>query len=431
MLRSLLYHGLIFSLLSVFLLFILHHLPVNQLFIDPFSEAIKNHDVMDIAISKFRNHEQADLFDEKVYILNSEITNREEIAVTVDYLQRHGTKAIGIDLIFDSLYQNKADTILARALSNKNIVLGYTFNEKHIHDKINGLNNNSVIELKSDTLFTSNVEMGYVNLGSNDGFSVRAFEPFHYVEGKYVPSFAVKLASIANPEMLSKLNDRNNKIEWINFKRIQPGVANRIFPINSKAASHYAYSSITTFLSDTSAYAKDYFQDKIVLIGFNGENNKALSMKDRYFTPLNEVYHGRSLPDMHGVVVHANIISMLLNDEYIDEVSEKFLYLISFLIFLLNYYLFEKISNKRYFLMIAIVRSIQIIQFIFLFTLCIVLMAFFNIKVGFILMITAVILSYELYEFYEHKLKNRFFEKATMRDNYISRKIFRNNINEK
>lgn len=401
------------------------------MFIDPFSEAIKNHDVMDIAISKFRNHEHPDLFDEKVYILNSEVTNREEITATIDYLQRHDVKAIGIDLVFDSLYHNEVDSNLASVLRNKNIILGYTFNEKHIHDDSDAIKNNSIIELKSDILFTSNVDMGYVNLGSNDGFSVRAFEPFHNVEGNYVTSFAVKLASIANPAVVSNLKDRNNKIEWINFKRIQPGAANRIFPINSKAASHYAFSSIHNFLSDTSAFPKDYFKNKIVLIGFNGEGNNALSMKDRYFTPLNEVYHGRSLPDMHGVVVHANIISMLLNSDYIDEVSEKFLYLISFLIFLLNYFLFEKISTKRYFLMIAIVRSIQIVQFILLFTLCIVLMAYFNIKVGFILMITAVILSYELYEFYEHKLKNRFFERIKIKDNYVSRKIFRNNIGEK
>lgn len=425
MLRSLLYHGLIFSLLSTLLLFILHHLPVNQLFIDPFSEAIKNHDVMDIAISKFRNHEQAELFDDKVFIINSEVTNRKEIAAAIKFLQHRKVQGIGLDLIFDTLHQNEADTILASVLGNKNIVMGYTFNENHDHGQGTNHKHNSIIDLKSDIFFTAKVEQGYVNLGSNDGFSVRAFEPFHEVEGKRLPSFGVSLASIAKPEVISQLEQRNNKIEWINFKRIQPGAVNRIYPINSKAVVHYAYSSIGQFLRDTSAFAKDYFKDKIVLIGFNGEHSKALSMKDRYFTPLNEVYHGRSLPDMHGVVIHANIISMLLHNEYIDEVSEKFLYLISFIVFLLNYYLFEKISTKRYFLMIAIVRSIQIVQFILLFTSCIVLMAYFNIKVGFILMITAVILSYELYEFYEHKLKSRFFERDSFLYNNVYKKIIK------
>ena len=405
--RSLLYHGIIFSLLSLFFLFILHHLPVNQLFIDPFSEAIKNHDVMDIAISKFRNHEDPELFDEKVLILNSEVTDRNDIVKSIDFLERQNVKAIGVDLIFDTLYNPKVDSNLARVCSNKNVVLGYTFNEDHIHDKNDNLINTSTISLKSDILFTRNASSGYVNLGSNDGFSVRAFEPFHFVEGNYLPSFAVKLSSIADSSVMDKIKQRGNKTEWINFKRIQPGSANRKFPINSIGVSHYAYHSVKNFLSDTTSYPKDYFKEKIVLIGFNGENNNALSMNDRYFTPLNEVYHGRSLPDMHGVVVHANIVSMLLSNDFINEVSEKILYLISFLIFLLNFIWFHRITQKNYFFMMPIVRLIQIVQFVFLFSACIILLAYFNIKVGFILIVTAVILSYELFEFYHLKVMKR------------------------
>ncbi|MBK8643836.1 MAG: hypothetical protein IPN15_17025 [Saprospiraceae bacterium] len=42
------YHGFVFSIISVLFLFLLHHLPVNQLFIDPFSEAIKHQDLIDV-----------------------------------------------------------------------------------------------------------------------------------------------------------------------------------------------------------------------------------------------------------------------------------------------------------------------------------------------------------------------------------------------
>ena len=52
--------------LAVFFLYLLHHLPVNQLFIDPFSEAIKNHDIMDVGISNFRNHNDPSLFDDNI-----------------------------------------------------------------------------------------------------------------------------------------------------------------------------------------------------------------------------------------------------------------------------------------------------------------------------------------------------------------------------
>ena len=54
-------------------------------------------------------------------------------------------------------------------------------------------------------------------------------------------------------------------------------------------------------------------REKIVLVGIMGPNTKTLSTEDVYFTPMNKKYIGRSNPDMYGVVVHANIISMVLD----------------------------------------------------------------------------------------------------------------------
>lgn len=394
-------HGLIFSILSVFFVFLLHHLPLNQMFIDPFSEAIKNHDVMDIAISKFRNHEDASLFDEKVVVINSGITDREELAHVIDFLNRHQVGAIGIDLLFDSLHHDKADTLLAQSLKSNKIVLGFTFNEHKDHK------HESITALKSAPFFTSGNQHGYVNLGSNDGFSVRAFEPLHKVDGTESMSFGLKVASIIDVGVLSSVMSRENATEWINFRRYQPGSSNMIYPINSKQLSHYAYYNIKDFIKDTAKFEGAYFKNKAVLIGFCGENPSAISMKDRYFTPLNEKSEGRSIPDMHGVVVHANIISMLLKRDFISEVPEFFLYFISFLIFFANYLLFSRMARKKYFFLVPLVRLIQALQFVFLFALCIFLLAFANVKLGFILIVTAMILSFELFEFYGHKLRNR------------------------
>ena len=69
-LQSRIREGLLFSFFSLAILFVLHHIPFNQLFIDPFSEAIKNHDVTDIALSDFREKTQAD-FDKFLKSLRS------------------------------------------------------------------------------------------------------------------------------------------------------------------------------------------------------------------------------------------------------------------------------------------------------------------------------------------------------------------------
>ncbi|MBK6822963.1 MAG: CHASE2 domain-containing protein [Saprospiraceae bacterium] len=395
------YHGFVFSIISVLFLFLLHHLPVNQLFIDPFSEAIKHQDLIDVSFSKFRDHSDPKLFDSRIFIINSGITDRRKVATAINFLSRKSTKVIGIDLLFDTLYSTPADTLLRNAiLSSPKLTLAYSFEEAKLHKP-------STMEMHSHPFFTKSDNQAYVNLATNDGFSVRTFEPFHNVEGNLVPSFSTKIALIFNPDILSSLNARGVDKEWINFRRVQPGVSGMIYPINSGQNSHYALVNIDQFLNDTSSYDDNYFKDKIVLVGFCGEHDASLSMKDRYYTPLNERSSGRSIPDMFGVIIHANIISMLLDEDYIDDVPEWLLYLFSFFIFFINYYIFLKVVEKKLFFTVAFIRLIQILQFVFLYSCCILLLCGLNIKLGFILIITSVILSFELFEFYQHRFKHR------------------------
>lgn len=394
-------HALIFALLCTAFLFFLHLLPVNQLFIDPFAEAIKNHDITDVAFSRFRNNADPSLFDKRIMILNSERTDRAEVAVTVDFLTRHGAAGVGVDLLFDDTDTTKADSALSVALQHKNVVLGYIFEEA----KKDG---GSILRQESHPYFSKNAaNSGYVNLGTDDGFSVRAFEPYHVIASESKPSFAVSLAKMLDPSITEDLTQRAHDIEWINFRRLQPGKINMRYPINKLEATHYAMETLEQFLKDTASYQNSSIENTLFLIGFNGEDEDAFSMHDRYYTPLNEVYHGRSLPDMHGVVVHANIISMLLDKDYINEVPEKFLYLGGFFFFFINYFIFVALENKKLFATVPFVRVIQLVQFVLLFSFCIFMITHFNIKIGFILMITAVILSYELFEFYEHKLEHK------------------------
>jgi hypothetical protein len=398
-------HALVFSILATLFLFFLHLLPINQIFIDPFSEAIKNHDVMDITLSNFRNHKDPSLFDNEVFIINSGVTDRTEIAETVNFLKRKNVAGVGIDLLFDTLNYDKADTLLANVLKGDNIVLGYSFHE-HKDKK-----HSSTLDLHSKDFFTANCSQAFVNLASNDGFSVRAFEPFHMIDKQEDLSLGLKLASFLDSTIVDDTRSRGTDKEWINFRRFQPGPSNMVFPINSEKYSHYAYIDIDKFLQDTTSYDDEYFKDKVVLIGFCGENVKSQSMQDRYYTPLNEKYQGRSIPDMHGVVVHANIVSMLKSRDFINGVAERYLYLIAFFIYFFNYFIFSKLARKKLFLMMPVVRFIQVIQFVILLSACIMLLSILNIKFGFVLIITAVILSFELYEFYAHKLRNRTAQK--------------------
>jgi hypothetical protein len=66
----------------------------------------------------------------------------------------------------------------------------------------------------------------------------------------------------------------------------------------------------------------------------------------RYYTPLNERYAGRSLPDMFAVEIHANIIKMIRDRKYIWN-SRTLDIVFSLLILLLAVWSCEKIHQKN------------------------------------------------------------------------------------
>jgi CHASE2 domain-containing sensor protein len=399
-------HAVIYTTLSFCLLYLLHLLPVNQLFIDPFSEAIKQHDVMDIAFSKFRNHDKLDLFDDKIIIINSGITDREELAKTINLVNDKGALAIGLDLILDTFYAKRSDTLLRDAMirANGKLVLGYTLDEQANHITTS-INENTI------PFFSKGIKEAYVNLATNDGFSVRAYVPYIETEkaNEIKTAFSTELANMLDSTTLNILKKRNHEFEWVNFKRIQPGERSMVFPINSKRNVHYIQIDIDKFIQDSSIYDSTFFQNKIVLIGFCGETQNSFSMNDRYFTPLNQQYTGRSLPDMFGVVIHANIISMLLEKSFINEVPHSIIYLICFLIFFINFHCFTFIILKFKKMQGFYIRLFQFSEFILLFCLAIVLLAFGNLKLGFFFIATSVVLSFELFTIYEREL-DKYFE---------------------
>lgn len=403
--KSNLFHGLLFTVLSVLLLYAIHHLHINHIFIDPFSEAIKNYDVTDIAMSNFRDHDEG-LFDNRVVIVNSQVTDREEIATSLEYILNDGAKAVGMDLLFDSLNYTKSDSLLSKSFSDERVVLGFSYHDplsKNGHSHDSGPEH---LEYKdrSHQFFRQNANEAFVNFATNDKFTVRIFKPKATIHDQDYYSLGVELAAKKHPKVKDVIKNRHNKKEWINFRRIQPGEINMSFPINPDSLIHYQMISAETLVENPEKFSEGFFKDKIVLFGFSGENEKAQSMKDRYFTPMNYQYFGRSIPDMHGVVIHANIVSMMLDEDFINEVSESRIYILTFLIYFINFFIFKILKRRKLWFTVLTVRLIQIIEFILLFAICIALLANQNLKIAFVLPITAVILSFELFEFYEHKL---------------------------
>src|SRR5204863_8612664 len=91
----------------------------------------------------------------------------------------------------------------------------------------------------------------------------------------------------------------------------------------------------------------EMIKGKAVIFGFLGKQLGDPSWSDKFYTPLNKKLAGKANPDMFGVVVHANIVSMILDEDYVDQMSDWQQYLLAFVICVLNVALFS-IINTRY-----------------------------------------------------------------------------------
>ena len=72
-------------------------------------------------------------------------------------------------------------------------------------------------------------------------------------------------------------------------------------------------------------------RNSIVLFGYMGTpTGNIYDIQDKHFTPLNSKFAGKSIPDMYGIVVHANIIKMLIDANYIYNVPKPIVFILAF-----------------------------------------------------------------------------------------------------
>ena len=82
------------------------------------------------------------------------------------------------------------------------------------------------------------------------------------------------------------------------------------------------------------------------MMGYLGDYLGDPAWEDKFFTPMNKKLAGRANPDMFGLVIHANAVAMILNEDYIDQLSNFQKYLIAFLVCLFTVALFIWIDRS-------------------------------------------------------------------------------------
>ncbi|MCX7735095.1 MAG: CHASE2 domain-containing protein [Candidatus Kapabacteria bacterium] len=308
-----------------FVFIIIRFFPIilNLNFLDPIENTIQDLNLSDIVFSKMIKKDDIQV-DTNIVLVNIGRLTRYGIAKQLEIINRYEPKVVGIDVFFRKLNNPFNDSTLKAVLQKtKNAVLVSKLIWNSENDQYD------TIEYCHPE-FKQNHRTGFVNFIMDKDTSsrtTRTFTPKQQVGNKTEINFSCVIASVFNPEKTKKLLDRNNEIEIINFRR--------------NFNKYYHIDADEIFQRQDSL---GFIRDKIVLMGYMGPNFHTLTTDDIFFTPMNEQYIGKSLPDMYGIVVHANVISMILDESFYYKFD---LYIAAIIIFVYVFLVFNFFTYLR------------------------------------------------------------------------------------
>ena len=382
-------HLLITSLIFLFL-WILSSIPYKLGLNDPFTNALIDFDAYDIVFSKMRPQVMPDT---SIVIVNVGYLNRRQIARQLERIEKENPRVIGLDLLFTGKENQEDDSLLISILSsNNNCVV---------------INQMSAFNVATETFdsislpaiqLDERIKYGFANLPSSGDESrrtVRDFIPIAIVGNDTAYSFAAKIAGLYDQALVKRIQERGKSREPINYRR------------NISELGYYFinYDQVMDTTVDISVC-----KDKIVLLGFTGIDLQTKTFEDIFFTPLNKNYAGKSFPDMYGVVIHANIISMVLANDYINEMSFVANLLIAFFICFSMVFVLEKTKNRFTKTYAGISKLIVLFAVIFYFFIAVYVFSLYNFKLNLTLTLISIFLVPTAIEIYENYL-NPLFQK--------------------
>ena len=310
-------------------------IPLNIGALQPLDAAVEDFDMVDLYYSQLKGSEGH--FSKNVIIVNIGDAGRAEIAELIEIVSEGQPAAVGIDIFFDGTRGDNSDSLLASALSeNPNVVMATFF------DGTNGI--------KASAPEFYNGLTGFANfVGDDPRFStIREFSPTLDFGDLEVNSLSVQLAKLVQPDKAEAFLKRSKPVEEIKFMG------------NLDAFLFLEKDQVLNFEVDP-----DIFEGKVVLIGFMGNTiGDAYNVEDRFFTPLNEKISGRSLPDMNGIVIHANIIEMILTENWVNGMPPRVKVLVSVLITYLHVLLYMFLILKWELYFDALSKILQLVSII-------------------------------------------------------------------
>ncbi len=387
-----------------FFLYLLSNITIQSEIFNPVSDMFGDFEITDLVSSKI---EEDTPEDTNIVMINIGNLSREEIAAEIDIINKYDPKIIGMDVFFRK--PKDMDDTLMKAMSRvKNLVL---VSKLHYNEAIENFDSLET----SNTKFTQFATTGHANFiteGDEMFRTARTFVPFDTLQKEKkqvaVPAFASKIVEIFDPNAYKTLAERKNEIELIRYRGNIFGGRRKFYVID-----------IDDLFSEN--FEPNLVKNKIVLMGYMGErvpDTKNTWDNDKFFTPLNNKYVGKAFQDMFGVVVHANIISMILHQDYINESNNLFEFGIGFLICFFTIALFHLTLEFIPQLFDPVTKAFQLVIIVVLNFIVAYLFLVKNYKIDFGIALVAIALAPDLLEIYLQLVKKGFtflFKKVYIR----------------
>ena len=359
--------------------------------------ALKDFELTDYAFSNLRPDP---VVEERIILVNIGTLSRREIAQQIQIINQFKPRVIGFDGFFDcegglrdsvncpALLDTLGNLMLSTALQDaRNFVLGAKLLQT---DSLAQIDTDVYDSLEiSDPMFSNYATRGFVSLPTNATYQedvklCRSIFPTMQVAGKEELAFSVQIAMLFDSVKTKKFLARKKAEEVINFRG---NIEVRQLRLKSIKNDETATTNFKTmfYVVDVEEMLRgevlpEMFKDNIVMMGFLGDYLGDPSWDDKFYTPLNKKVAGRAHPDMFGLVLHANAVTMILNEDYVDELSIWSKYAVAFLVCLLTVALFIFIDRKLPIWFDALSVIIQLIELLIIISFIIFAFATWSLK---------------------------------------------------
>ncbi|MGQ0738299.1 MAG: CHASE2 domain-containing protein [Bacteroidota bacterium] len=372
----------LFATIWVFIfIVVLGSIPLNLGVLNPIKLGLKDFDFNDLSYSKLGKAQNSEI-DNRIVVINIGDADREGIAAIIDKVASFKPKVMGLDVTFSGPRDPHKDSLLRETVNrNKNLVLAVKA-QTDSTDKL----------IPDENYFlTGSTAFGFVNFPyeENEKQTIRAYQAFKSDDKDnhlILPSFTSTLIRFYDPASYHKIEKKVNKKIIINYTRT----------ISDRRKQYQLIEPDDLFMDrvDTSS-----IKDRIALLAY--VNIDPDDIEDKKFTPMNAKFAGKSTPDMNGILVHANIISMVLDDNYIKKVPLWMNILIAIIVcwlhmsFFVHYYL----ESHIWFHLAA--KVAQVLSAIFFVWLGIFLFDRYRLKVDLKYSLVTIIMAVDVIYFYE------------------------------